>query len=105
MDKVISSELLKAAKNIPDNIYKLGALDQVTMGQSSNTFNKLESVHKAFSFSPKQELINSITFSGVTNKSSSLQCLLGGYFRNVPVKRFENLNEFELYVHTMSWNG
>ena len=39
--KIIFSELLKAAKVIPDNIYKLGALGPVTMGQSSNTLNKL----------------------------------------------------------------
>ena len=93
--KMISAELSKASKNIPDKVYNIGSLDNITQSQTSETLsNLLGIVHKSLSYGPKTELINSVMPSSFTGRSTSLQCLLGGYFRNISVKRFMKLNKY-----------
>ena len=75
--KMISAELSKASINIPD----------ITQSQTFETLSNL-------SYGPKTELINSVMLSSFTGGSTSLQCMLGGYFRNIPVERFMKLNKY-----------
>ena len=80
--KMISAELSKASKNIPDKVYIIGSLDNITQSQTSETLsNLLGIVRKSLSYGPKTELINSVMLSSFTERSTSLQCMLGGYFR------------------------
>ena len=92
---MISAEFSKASENIPDKVYNIGSLDNITQSQTSETLsNLLGIVHKSLSYGPKTELINSVMPSSFTGRSTSLQCLLGGYFRNISVKRFMKLNKY-----------
>ena len=93
--KMISAKLSKASKNIPDKVYDIDSLDNITQSQTSEILsNLLGIVHKSLSYGPKTELINSVMLSSFTGRSTSLQCMLGGYFRNIPVKRIMKLNKY-----------
>ena len=90
--KIISSEFANCAKCIPTDVYKLGALDEITTNQMSQTLGKLlQTIHKSFSYGTKHELISSVILSSFSGRATSFQCVLGGYFRNVPVQRFNKL--------------
>ena len=84
--KIISDELASCPKKIPDD---------VTADQTSATLMKLlEVIHVSLTYGPKPQLINSMILSTFTGRSTSLQCMLGGYFRNIPVKGFNKLSKY-----------
>ena len=96
--KAISKELMECSKSIRDDVYHLGPFDDITESESSETLQKLlECIHKNVSAEgPPAQIINSILLSFFTQQSTSLQCMLGGYFRNIPVKRYEKLSKYNI---------
>ena len=95
--KAISKELKGRSKNISDDVYHLGPLDDITESETSETLVKLlENVHKKVSEGPAAQTINSVLLSFFTQQSTSLQCMLGGYFRHIPVKRYEKLSKYKI---------
>ena len=78
-------------------MYLLGPLNDLTEPQTSETLMKvLSCIHKNLSGGPQTQLINSIILSCFTVIPTSLQCMLGGYFRHIPVKKFEKLSKFKV---------
>ena len=98
VSKAIIKELSEASKNVNENVYTIGPLHDITGEQSSRTLQKLlEAIHKdASEGGPVSQIINSILLSLFTQLSTSFQCMLGGYFRNIPVKRYEKLSRFKI---------
>ena len=95
VSKKISIELKRCSKTIRNDVYNFGPLDDITEFELSDTLMKLlGDVHKSLSFGPKANLINSVILSCFTQIPTSLQSMMGGYFRHIPVKRFQKLSKY-----------
>ena len=96
VSKAISREFTDCSKKMQNDMYHIGLLDDIIELETSETLMKvLPSIHQSLSQGPQAHLINSIVFSCFTQSSTSLQCMLGGYFRHIPpVRSFEKLSKY-----------